>query len=1256
MQLQKWALPVTAIAFVDLPSLASSSRGPLVLGAEGSSIRLFRLKPHSILLKQQIFTNQVIHGIQCSYLEGRHFALVSNSVACVIWGGREITTVLLNIITKGDEVSVSCSPLGLGATIDDYVLDACHFQAPPHILEPPVSSLRILAVTAHNTLFCVSFSFLQHGEEKSPIVQKVSEGAPCSLYSAHIKVLDTSHVLIAAGTVFGAVHVWRQPIAIEAFTKGQHPPKTWESSFPGHEGSVFGVRIFQLPQFPPGVFIISSCSDDRCVKLWLVREDEIAPQSLPSCGTESTWGDSTGFMKHPERSGYSKQPLLTRAMAHLSRVWSTRISGRGIGHSLLFSFGEDGTSQAWRIPSQRLANEIEAIPLTLQLDHSTGYHIGKNIWAGEIYNGVEGIVATGGADGRIALANLQAQSEKYLWSSQNNALLRSSLLRSIRDTKVLLKQDEEKEVVEDEAAESNQSQVEEVDTFKSYAWLSEVRLLATTTKGQVQLGALRRKTYATGHISSTSCPATGSLAIDWTCLGQFEELVAFSLVSSAPDQFALLTGGKGNVYIYLEASNSIKAFLKLPRKVSFLRCSILSEFKSTTDSSTGHRLGAVVTCIGMRSAYFVVFDIQTASNALQAQDHLQSAELPEAFLVTSASFLSANLLALGSRSGDLALYEIGDGEHAGSLSPISTHPELHDRESITSITEISASRSKLIVTTGRDSHVAIHKITSRENRLFELQTVHRVLLPFGPNIEGSFLPNDTDDLLLWGFTGHKLVVWNYTEYREVMNVDCGGINRNWSYLPCTSGTGGGSLAWTRASQCHVYFQAEASHALLQPGTHGREIKAIAIRPDTGDNLGCVVATGAEDTTIRIAKYREPSCDLLGQPFDCLGVLLNHTTGIQNLAWSSNGKYLFSAAGKEEFYVWRCRSIPLVRFGIVNVACCPKVSDSGDLRIMDFDILEDKKFDIQDSCLIAMGYSDSTIRLWRFNGGLSESGLSLLLSTQYSTVCLTQCYFIHLESKPHVLTCATDGRLALWRLDGLKESPINHWRDIRAPTAHHTNQNHSKDLVAESTQLKLSLWASSRVHKSCIKSMAFQKLSDRSLLVATGGDDNAVGITIVTAPYESWIGEMGPRLTTLLIPKAHAAAINDLILLRDFQEDKSQELIHTSSTGEQASAIDTIQFILLSASNDQRLKKWIISVDCSPSGVDVAQARGGQTLLETDSIHVSKTGSKWSSVADVAAMDVIEGSSGRAARWIVLAGVGAESWIMDQEELENIELA
>ncbi|MCJ1325309.1 hypothetical protein MMC10_001972 [Thelotrema lepadinum] len=1250
MKQEKCALPVTAIAFVDLPSLG----GPLVLGAEGSSIRIFRLEPHSILWKQQIFARQVIHGIQCHCLEEGQHVSASGSLTCVIWGGREIASVLLKIIKESDEVSISCTPFGLEATIDDYVLDACHFSAPSHLPEPQISTLRALAVTTHNTLFSITFSISQQGEEKAAIVNKVAEGVPCSLYSAHIKALDANSVLIASGTVFGAVHVWRQSVSPEESAIGCHLPTTGLCSFSGHEGSVFGVRIFQIPYFPPTDFVVSSCSDDRSINLWLVRGCDITPLSLPSREIENAWEDTTGFLKKPETAGRMKQPLLTSVMGHLSRIWSTRISHTGIGRILLFSFGEDGTSQAWQIPCGSLAAKTETRPLTLQLDHSLGHHIGKNIWAGEIYNGAEDLVVTGGADGRIALSRLQSQDEKCLWSSDSDNLLPSGSLGLTSNLKAFPAQDGRDSAIKGSDANYNQSQVEGVDIFKSYTWLSESCLLATTAKGRVKLGALRPKARTTSHsFSMTTHPPIGPLQVDWTCLGQLEELASFSLVSSAPGQFALLTGDKGNVYIYLAAKNSLQAFLDVPRKVSFLFCSKLNDLNGKTKSFAGQELGAVFTCIGMRKAYFVTFDIQTASSPLRAQDSLRSAHLPEAFVTTSAAFLSFNVLALGSRAGDLALYNVGDGELEDSISPVLTYAHLHGTESITSITEMSISQSKLVATTGRDGHVAIHSITSIENLSFKLQTIHRVLLPFGPNIEGALLPNDTNELFLWGFNGLKLVVWNYRENREIMNVDCGGKNRNWSYLPSASGTGGGSLAWTRASECHVYLQSEASHTLLQSGTHGREVKAIAIRSDMGDQLGCIVATGAEDTTIRISEYREASPDMLKQPFDCLGVLLNHTTGIQRLAWSSNGSYLFSAAGKEEFNIWQVEPVPRIRIGIINVACCPKVSESGDLRIMDFDILDDAESKLQDSYLIALAYSDSTIRLWRFVNGPLGSRLLPLLSTQYSTVCLTQCQFVDLGSKPHILTCATDGHLVLWRLERpskLSEDSISDPKDFEAPTTHeYMNQAFSENVVAGAIRLELSLWASLKIHQSSIKSTTSQILSDTSVLVITGGDDNAIGITIVQVASNTQTGEIVPRLTSLLIPNAHASAVNALTSWRR-DEDVRQQQTPDSPAEEHISIADDTSFTFVSASNDQSLKRWTVSVNCPLFVADAAQEFRGSTLLHTDSFHISKRESRWSSIADVAAMEVIKGSASTTKRRVILAGVGIETWTMDRDGL------
>jgi WD40 repeat protein len=144
--------------------------------------------------------------------------------------------------------------------------------------------------------------------------------------------------------------------------------------------------------------------------------------------------------------------------------------------------------------------------------------------------------------------------------------------------------------------------------------------------------------------------------------------------------------------------------------------------------------------------------------------------------------------------------------------------------------------------------------------------------------------------------------------------------------------------------------------VLRSGGHGREIKAVAARPQTNhshvlNNSCALIATGAEDTDIRIFQYNQN--ELL-----CRATLRKHTTGIQHLQWSDNGEYLFSSAGSEEFYIWRIRTLDaVVDIGVVCKYVYSPESEFSDLRIMSFDVTQSGT-----SYTIAMVFSDSSIKV------------------------------------------------------------------------------------------------------------------------------------------------------------------------------------------------------------------------------------------------------------------------------------------------------
>jgi WD40 repeat protein len=108
--------------------------------------------------------------------------------------------------------------------------------------------------------------------------------------------------------------------------------------------------------------------------------------------------------------------------------------------------------------------------------------------------------------------------------------------------------------------------------------------------------------------------------------------------------------------------------------------------------------------------------------------------------------------------------------------------------------------------------------------------------------------------------------------------------------------------WTRASSMHIYSQTGPNHTVIRSGGHGREIKAVAVSPDGNSRSRQLIATGAEDTDIKIFQYVE-------EDFICRRTIRKHTTGIQHLQWSQDGNYLFSSGGCEECMspVQRCMS-------------------------------------------------------------------------------------------------------------------------------------------------------------------------------------------------------------------------------------------------------------------------------------------------------------------------------------------------------------
>ncbi|KAL8815951.1 MAG: hypothetical protein Q9223_004966, partial [Gallowayella weberi] len=681
----------------------------------------------------------------------------------------------------------------------------------------------------------------------------------------------------------------------------------------------------------------------------------------------------------------------------------------------------------------------------------------------------------------------------------------------------------------------------EIDSFKSYVFLRDGSFLVTTAQGVVLIGSLPSSIGGDGKAKQD---VLKSPAVKWEVIGQYEALISSSIATRAKSSDAvLLSGSAGTVHLFDPRRSEVSPLYDLGRKVAFLHV-------QNVDPAIGHHLVLAV-CLGhsVANIHQLNHDGRRRSDMGRQAGRLN---LPADFIVTSACYLERlRIWILGSRNGAMAFYDEISFGNDRALEPFSVMTDVHGNDSVTVIMclpQYQQDQTPYVLTAGRDGHYAVHNIITSNAPTSVIKTLHRSTTPFGPNIEGAVLDNKTQDLLLWGFRSKEFVVWNATKDMETMSIDCGGAHRNWAYTPRSDGNDGGTFIWTKASVFYVHSQPSASHRVFSSGGHGREIKAMAISPvvEQPDGLKLqYIAAGSEDTTLRIWSYSSRILDS-GHNFRCLGTFRKHTTGVQQLRWSADGILLFSTAGYEEFFAWRVQPVPFLGIGAVCEAVCPKVTEDGDLRITDFALAEYNRYPRGSSNrptkhqLISLVYSDSSIRVYCYPSAPNGRSFKLLQSGIYTTHCLTASSYLHPNTHKTLCTASSNGHIVFWPIQNPIKDPPQH-----PPKTPPQNLQYDHNIP---------------IHQNSIKSLFTLPLhpENHDSLIITGGDDGAIGITRRILPNN----HPSPITKTLLIPKAHAAAINAVAYLREISPSDGLP------PGKQQ------QHVFVSSGNDQRVKSWV----------------------------------------------------------------------------------
>lgn len=424
---------------------------------------------------------------------------------------------------------------------------------------------------------------------------------------------------------------------------------------------------------------------------------------------------------------------------------------------------------------------------------------------------------------------------------------------------------------------------------------------------------------------------------------------------------------------------------------------------------------------------------------------------------------SNDLYIFACRYATLVIYQKGQSQ------PLVALPKVIHGDTMSSIKMIPSNGKCLMYVTNKDSNYYIISFDPKTKDLEFIQS---------SKIQRGFLEGLTkfqNDVLLFGFKSDCFFLWNETGQYEIMREVCGGPHRRWSFKSWTKENKlMYRFVYTKSSEV-VIVSNEGSFDVktLERGLHGRETRDVVIVDNLLNEDEKIVITGAEDTTLKISTLTKDG--YLAQDW----TFREHVAGMQSVG-KVNNEYILSTSAREELFVWKLNHCDGKKC-LCLINKLPPASSNPDLRIMNFDTLE--VFNDQEECIgfvLVTVYSDSTIKVSYYD--IEKKSFSLIIDDHYQTCCIFHSHFVIISGKVYILIGSTNGHATVY--------------EITASLNEHNFKlkGHSLQIIGELTNniSKLDkLVINQQLHQSSIKALDLIHDSENKVILATGGDDNAL---------------------------------------------------------------------------------------------------------------------------------------------------------------------